>query len=259
MITVLTPTYNRAHTLTRAFQSLNLQHDLNFEWLIVDDGSTDDTKELIEKLSSQALFKIRYFYQNNSGKHVAINTGCKHALQEWILILDSDDVLTLDAIATVSEAVKKNETANTVGFCFRKCYLNGSLIGETKNLPSPVFLHPTEAGNFLKGDLAYVFRRKQMQEHPFPVIEGEKFVPELYIWNKIGDEGKIIFYLNKAIYLCEYLADGYTMNFSKNLKQNPQGFLIYYKSQFFREKSVVRKIKCAVRSLQCLCYSLSKI
>ena len=255
MITVLTPTYNRAYTLTRVFQSLSEQIDSRFEWLVIDDGSTDETRELVEKWSQQARFKIRYIHQVNGGKHVAINTGCKLAYGEWILILDSDDILTPDAVSTVNEIIENNVQPEILGFCFRKAYLDGILIGEIKNIGFKLFLHPTEAGTLLKGDLAYIFRRSSLQSHPFPVFCREKFVPELYIWNKIGDDGKILFFTHKVIYLCEYLSDGYSENFSKNLKRNPKGFLIFYRSQFFREKSVVRKLKCAIRSVQCLCYA----
>lgn len=257
MITVLTPTYNRAHTLKRVFDSLAKQTVIDFEWLVIDDGSTDGTKVLLEELENEANFRIRYFCQRNGGKHIAINTGCNLALGAWILILDSDDALIPDAIGTATEDIKKYPNQEIMGFCYRKSYFDGTLIGVNENLESELFLHPTQAGKILKGDLAYIFRREALQAHPFPVINGEKFVPELYIWNKIGDDGKILAFPNKSIYLCEYLTDGYTANFLKNLKRNPKGFLIFYRSQIFREKILVLKIKYVVRSLQCIWYALA--
>ena len=91
-----------------------------------------------------------------------------------------------------------------------------------------------------------------MLRHPFPVIPGERFIPELYIWNRIGDEGEIIFFPGKIIYLCEYLPDGYTANFAANLRRNPQGFLLFYATQLHRERRWLDKAKCFVRCLQCL-------
>lgn len=258
MITVLTPAYNRDYTLERVFESLLQQTDKCFEWLVIDDGSTDDTAALICKLSERADFKVRYFHQPNAGKHVAINTGTRLAETDWIFILDSDDALTPDAIAAVRQGLAEHAADKLLGLCFRKAFFNGLIIGERKELATKLFLHPTEAGKLLKGDLAYIFRRAALLSHPFPVIHGERFVPELYIWNKIGDDGKILFMTQKYIYLCEYLADGYSNNFTNNLKRNPRGFLIYYRSQFFREKIYVSKLKCAIRSLQCWYYATRK-
>lgn len=256
MITVLTPSYNRSHTLERAFKSLVQQTNKRFEWLVIDDGSTDDTDVLIQKLGSRANFKVRYMRQENSGKHVAINTGTALAESEWILILDSDDALTHDAIATVQQYLDAHQSADLLGLCFRKAFMNGAIIGQKQEFAEKIFLHPTDAGKLIKGDLAYIFRRSALLTHPFPVIPGEKFVPELYIWNKIGDDGKILFLTRKYIYLCEYLPDGYSANFTNNLKRNPRGFLVYYKSQFLRENFGIAKLKCAVRSLQCWYYAI---
>jgi O18-antigen biosynthesis glycosyltransferase len=254
MITVLTPTYNRAYTLERLYQSLSVQ-SIPFEWLIIDDGSTDTTRELIDSFQKNTLFPIHYMYQANSGKHVAINTGVRHALGDFIFIVDSDDILTEDALFYVQNAIE-SLGKNDVGICFRRAYFDGNLIGTNKLSAEPLYLSPTEAGNYLQGDLAYIFRTSALLSHPFPAIKGEKFVPELLIWNAIGDEGKIIYYPGKAIYLCEYLEDGYTVNFKRNLRRNPKGFALFYRDQIFREKSLIRKIKCTVRYLQCLYYEI---
>jgi hypothetical protein len=115
-------------------------------------------------------------------------------------------------------------------------------------------MHPTMAGHIFKGDLAYVFRANVMRECPFPEFPNEKFVPELYVWNKIADIGKIIFYVDQIIYLCEYLPDGYTSNFKKNLKSNPYGFGLFYRDQMIRDTRLIGKIKACIRSLQCTLY-----
>lgn len=258
MITVLTPTFNRAHTLRRLFDSLLQQTDKRFEWLVIDDGSTDETGNLVRELATGADFKVRYIAQENGGKHVAINTGAALAEAEWIFIVDSDDALTPDAIAAAGQVLAKQAQDDLSGICFRRAFFNGELIGEKNPSASQLFLHPTAAGKLLQGDLAYIFRRSALLAHPFPVIAGERFVPELYIWNKIGDDGKILYMTEKYIYLCEYMQDGYSINFFRNLKRNPRGFLLYYRSQFSRETSPIQKLKYAVRSMQCWYYATMK-
>jgi hypothetical protein len=256
MITVLTPTYNRAYTLDRLYQSLLVQ-SVPFEWLIVDDGSTDTTRELIASFQINMPFPIHYIYQTNSGKHVAINMGAREAQGDFIFILDSDDMLTDDALIYVQNAIRTLGSKD-VGICFRRAYFDGTLIGNKNVSTEPVNMTPTEAGNYFQGDLAYIFCTSALLTHPFPVIEGEKFVPELLILNAISDEGEIIYYPDKAIYLCEYLPDGYTANFKRNLQRNPKGFALFYRDQIFREKSLIRKVKCTIRYLQCRYYGIAK-
>lgn len=258
MITVLTPAYNRAHTLGRLYDSLCHQSDIAFEWLVVDDGSTDETLEVLNKFQcSKQSFPISIIRQENGGKHVALNTGVGAAKGEWIFIVDSDDVLTLDAIAVSRNMIKALPNSGVVGICFRKAHFNGRLIGVSQDFPEDVrVMHPSKAGSFLMGDLAYLFKREVMLALPFPIVKGEKFVPELYIWNQIGDRGEIHYFVNKAIYLCEYLPDGYSQNFSANIRKNCRGFQIFYKAQFFRERTFKGKLKCIVRVVQCEWFAL---
>jgi O18-antigen biosynthesis glycosyltransferase len=257
MITILTPTFNRAHTLPRLFESLQVQSVKSFEWLVIDDGSTDETRQLIERLKdAQSAVPVRYIHQNNGGKHVAINTGVNQAYGSWIFIVDSDDALTPDAIESILLEIERLGSNNATGICFRKAYFDQSIIGTSHVDDISKFMHPTAAGRYFKGDLAYSFRTEELRKHPFPAFSGEKFVPELYIWNLIGDQGPVWYVPQKAIYLCEYLSDGYTANFKKNLKINPKGFGLFYRTQFSRENSWIAKIKCAVRAMQCVFYSV---
>ena len=213
----------------------------------------------MQSFKNTAPFTIRIIYQENSGKHVAINAGVAAAAGDWIFIVDSDDALISCAVKQINESLSTIDNNKTVGICFRRAYFDNKIVGKTDGLCGDIVkLHPTEASHLLKGDLAYIFKTAAMMKFPFPVLNGEKFVPELYVWNKIGDVGDIYFYVNKAIYLCEYLPDGYTQNFKANLRNNPRGFLLFYKSQVFREVSFVRKVKCIIRSCQCFCFSLNK-
>ena len=226
MITILTPTYNRVHTLERLYSSLCEQIDLEcFEWLIIDDGSSDETFTLIEKFKNQNKIPIRYIFQENRGKHVGLNNGIENAKYDWIFIVDSDDTLTIDAICTIKKDLILLESLNVVGFCYRKVYFDDSIIGkEVKTNETYLLMSPSEAGKLLVGDLAYIFKKEIMRKNLFPAIPNEKFVPELYIWNKITDEAKVRFNINKSIYLCEYLEDGMSHNFYSQLRKNPNGF-----------------------------------
>ncbi|WP_345796644.1 glycosyltransferase family 2 protein [Castellaniella sp. MT123] len=257
MLTILTPTYNRRHTLPHLYDSLYKQGRQDFEWLIVDDGSVDDTMSWVQGCQAQAEFPIRIERQENGGKHAAINAGVRAARGDWIFIVDSDDCLTPDAVECVADAVAEAVQApeSVVGVCFRKADMQGRLLGLPRERePSPWVATPSQAGRRVQGDLAYVFRRDVMADLPFPIIPGECFVPELYIWNQIGDRGPIWFYLDRAIYLCEYLDDGYTRNFRAHLRRNPGGFLLFYAAQIGREPHWKDRVKAAIRSLQCLVY-----
>ncbi|WP_234932545.1 glycosyltransferase family A protein [Aeromonas veronii] len=250
----MTPTYNRAYVLPRLYDSLCQQTRRDFEWLVIDDGSTDGTAELIFDYRVKSDFSINYFYKENGGKHRAINEGVVHATGEWIIIVDSDDLLTGDAVAKLYD-VMNHIGSEFVGMCFRRAKLSGHIIGISDTAWSKsMVMQPIMAGHILKGDLAYVFRTNVMRECPFPEFPGEKFVPELYIWNKIADIGKIVFYVDQVIYLCEYLPDGYTSNFKKNLRSNPCGFGLFYRDQVIRDTRLFGKVKACVRSLQCILY-----
>lgn len=255
MITVLTPTYNRATTLSRLFQSLCTQSNMSFEWLVVDDGSNDGTVDLLNEFSICAPFTIRIIRQENSGKHVALNNGFAEARSPWIFIVDSDDALISTAVEDIERALAELDSGQLVGVCYRRAYFNLNVIGHEINMaPSPIIMSPTDAGHFFNGDLAYVFKTEALLRNPFPVVRGEKFVPELFIWNKVGDEGDIYFFCDKAIYLSDYLDDGYSKNFSSNLRRNPTGFLIFYWAQVFRERKYLSKLKNFLRTIQCCFY-----
>lgn len=256
MLTVLTPTYDRAHTLPRLYDSLCRQGDVAFEWLVVDDGSSDDTSALIVSLAARSAFPVRYLSQPNGGKHVALNLGVSHAGGDWVFVVDSDDWLPDNALQVVSAALRDvGDDPGVTGVCFRRTDARGYLLGQPcTDLPVPWATTPSQAGHRARGDLAYVCRRQSMAAAPFPVIAGEKFVPDQYLWNRVADQGRLLFYLDRAVYSGEYLEDGYTRNFSTHLRRNPRGFFLFYAEQIRREPFLVGKLKAAVRCAQCLFY-----
>lgn len=256
MISVLTPTFNRSSLLLRLFESLMAQSSRDFEWVVVDDGSTDDTVSRVQGWASAADFPVRLLRQPNSGKHVAVNHGVAHCAGGFVFIVDSDDFLTHDAVAVVEQALARLGTVRT-GVCFRRGDLSGRVIGKEWPNGEPLQMHPSDAARAFAGDLAYVFAREALVRHPFPVFQGEKFVPELYVWSRIGDEAPISYFPASVIYLCEYQSDGYSANFRSNLRRNPRGFALYYRDQLRRGPRLLDRLKCLVRLAQCAFNSLA--
>ena len=188
--TVFTPTYDRAHTLDRVYSSLCLQTFTAFEWVIVDDGSTDDTTDLVDAWRKENLFPIHYEKQSNQGKHIAVNRGAKLARGELFLIADSDDTFPSDALqifheawAEIPESEKKYYTGIT-GLCVDK---SGKIVGD--RFPSDIF-DSTPADCFyihdIKGEKWGFHRTDVIRQFPFPSLKGAHFFAEGVIWNAIG-------------------------------------------------------------------------
>lgn len=257
MISVITPTFNRCHTLGRLFDSLCAQDKGHlFEWVLVDDGSIDGTRQWFEGLDASAGFTRKCVYQVNQGKHVALNTGVSVANGQWCLILDSDDALTDGAmVRLMSDLDGIGDDHAIMGVCYRRQNFDGVMIGKSVR-GGRLEMTPNQAGELFKGDLAYVFRTSALRSNPFPVFHNEKFVPEQLVWNRISDSGKILYYPETAIYLCDYLPDGYSANFKSMLRQNPRGFGWFYADQVRRLPLGLPRLKSMLRLIQCKYYRL---
>jgi glycosyltransferase involved in cell wall biosynthesis len=260
MITVFTSTYNRAKELSKLYRSLIKQTYKDFEWLIIDDGSEDNTSHLIHKMKSENKIKIEYVHKENGGKHRAINLGVKLAKGELFFIVDSDDFLPEDSLENICFFWNniKNKKAYG-GLTFRKFDIKQKrILG--KKFDKKIFdsNHIDLENMYGAFDKAEVFSTEILKKYPFPEIENEKFVPEGYIWTKISLDYKMK-YIDKIIYFCEYLDDGYTKNFKKNFKKNPKGFRISYLSILKNKKyKIIKKIKSLVRVLQSYYYEYLK-
>ena len=131
MITVLTPTFNRGGRLQSLWNSLQKQTVKDFEWLVVDDGSTDGTKDLITQLQEKSDFPIRYIYKSNDGKHTALNVGIQTICSELIFIVDSDDCVTDDAVESILKIHKKYRSQNNIcGYAFLRAFPDGKVNGK---------------------------------------------------------------------------------------------------------------------------------
>lgn len=226
-ITVFTPTYNRGYCLERLFESLTHQTYQDFEWVIIDDGSTDCTQELIKSFQEkQVFFPIIYKKTENGGKHRAINRGMELVKGEMVLFMDSDDWLREDAlewIAKMDESISKKIRHKYAGVQGLKVYTNGSLVGKTFKGDYLDCTTIERKKYNIYGDKAEVYYTNVIKRYPFPEIEGEKFVTERLVWDKIAYDGYVVRYFNEGIYFCEYLEDGLTHGgnvlYAKNPKQ----------------------------------------
>lgn len=223
MITIFTPAYNRSNTLPRLYESLKTQTYGNFEWLIVDDGSRDGTKGIVEKWINESVFPIRYYYQENGGKHRAINKGVKEAKGEWFFIVDSDDYLLDDSLEIIEKWTSEIEKdVNFAGVCGLKVDSKGNVMG-------PGFLMDCMDENPYKidyrGDLAEVWKTPVLLDYPFPDYVGEKYCAECLVWFRIGQKYKIRYY-NRAIYIADYLEGGLTRNTFFHRKSSPNYTLL---------------------------------
>lgn len=226
-ITVFTPSYNRAKLLPRAYESLRRQTLQDFEWLIVDDGSADDTRTVVEGWRD-APFPIRYVYKENGGKHTAINRGVREAKGEYFVTLDSDDWLTattLERMMAVWETVPdKARFAEVVGLF---AYGNGDIVGN--RYPKDVLdSDPAEIQTVYKvwGDKFGCHRTAVLREFPFPEDLG-RFVTENLIWYRIARRYTTRF-VNEVWAYKEYQPGGLTANFLKIRMNSSPATLAYY-------------------------------
>lgn len=241
-ITVFTPTYNRAYLLPKLYESLKKQSFNDFEWLIVDDGSTDGTCDLVDGWIKEKQIDIRYYYQENGGKHRAINRGAQLANGEWFFIVDSDDSLPDNSLEIANKWMKSVENDNSfAGVCGMRRINGQDPVVNFDVLDSSSL----KSNDIFRGDKAEIIKTHVLKKYPFPDIPNEKFCAESLIWSRIGLHYKFR-YFNEVIYYCDYLDDGLTKNSIRNRRKNPQYASIIYREQMKHMPSVINKIRAAI-------------
>ena len=232
-VTVFTPTYNRAYILGDLYHSLQRQTCMDFEWLIVDDGSADDTKTLVASWQGEENpFPIRYVYQENGGKCRAINRGLKEADGRLFFTVDSDDYLTDDAIEKVIRW--DGELPRDGHFCG---YVGNRGITPTQT-PNRLFpggyLDGTALDRYdqVDGERAFVFYTEIHRKYLYPEFPGEKFLTEAVTWDLMAHDGYKMRFYNDIIWIWEYKDDGLTRAGYRVFLENPRGTGL-----FFRQKA----------------------
>lgn len=260
MITVLTPTYNRASLLINLYQSLIKQDFGDFEWVIVDDGSVDATTDIVDQFIQERQIVITYIKQANGGKHRALNRGVKEAKGELVLIVDSDDSLPSKSLSIIySHYLDIKDNSSIGGVCGLMAHHDGTIIGERK-ICSSMNLSSMEMRykyGFV-GDVCEVFKTEILREFPFPEIENEKFCPEALVWNRIATKYKL-HYFNEVIYYRDYLDGGLTSKIVRIRMNSPIASMICYAEMLELNIPFKDKMKAAVNYWRFrLCYSGSR-
>lgn len=231
-ITVFTPTYNRAYIIETLYRSLQRQTFTDFEWLVVDDGSSDNTQELFDSwIAKKNSFTIRYYKQPNGGKCRAINRALDLANGELFFTVDSDDYLTDDALKKIAEwdatlprnqkfcgvagnlGTSPTETPNTL---FAGDYLDGTALDRYRNID---------------GERAMVFYTSIHRKYKYPAFDGENFITEAVAWNRMAHDGYLVRYYNDIIWVYEYKEDGLTKAGSSLFLNNPRGYGLWLREK----------------------------
>lgn len=249
-LTIFTPTYNRAYILPRLYESLVAQTCRDFEWIVADDCSTDDTEELLNHWAAEGRIDIRCFRMaQNSGKHAAINQGVAEARASWFFIVDSDDHLTEDAVEWALKRIGQADDEPEIGgISGTRMHLDGTRIGSPKSF-NDIECLPTELTlkYGITGDMAEIWRTDVLRSLPFPVYKGEKFCPEALIWFRIADRGLRVRYYCYPIYVCEYLGDGLTASIVRQRARSPKASALFYSEMAHRPNiSPAQHIKAAI-------------
>lgn len=253
-LTVFTPTYNRAYTLPRLFKSLQNQTNKNFDWLIIDDGSTDNTKELVKALKLKAKFQVSYIFKENEGKHSAINLMLDMIDSELVAIVDSDDYLSNDAVETILvdyRVIKDIEEVKSIYYLDSD--FDGNIVGHTFAEDRTIRnANQYFINSGVKGDKFIVFKSKALKTFRFPVFETEKFIGETAVWIPLQRNSKSYF-RNEAIYRCQYLEDGISKAGKKIRLESPLGGM--FNSKVYIENDITLTLKFK-NTILYICYGL---
>lgn len=227
-LTVFTPTYNRGYILNRLYQSLCRQTCKEFEWLIIDDGSNDETEELVKKWFDEDKIIIRYIKKENGGKPSAYNVATREARGVYFTCVDSDDYLDDNAVKIIKEDWLMECEKNVIGqIYFRRNHNDkNTFITQYNGRKKYATLLDFYRQYGLQGDTMLVYRSCVVKKYKFPIFKNEKFVPESYIYDLYDNEG-IMHVHTKGIYIGEYLADGYTTSMRRINYENPRGYEAY--------------------------------
>lgn len=225
-ITIFTPTYNRAYILKPLYCSLVEQTNKNFCWVVIDDGSTDDTEQLVRSFIEEGIVDIRYYKQTNGGKQRAQNLAVEYCDTELFYCVDSDDYLPTDAVDSILKKWDAESSSRELAGII-------ALRGSDEITPLGTWLpegveYSTVWDLYFKyhhkGDIALIYRTDILRSYPYPVEPGEKFIAETYSSYLIDQKYEMAL-LQKVTWICKYLPDGYTHNARKITRENPIGYM----------------------------------
>lgn len=241
ILTIFTPAYNRADTLPRLYNSLTRQTCYHFEWLIIDDGSTDATPELVKSFLQENRFSVRYLRKENGGKHTAHNLALQEARGEWFLCVDSDDILAPTAVADLLDAIQPDIN----GIISYKADFSGKYLCSKfpPDLKTEKFYRLSMVHG-CSGEYTLAFPSAFAKQYPFPIFRGERFISESIIYDRMDQCGNMLL-LPQITTLCEYQTDGLSGNIAALMKNNPCGFCLYFLQRIDLQQRFFQRLICA--------------
>lgn len=224
-LTVFTPAYNRAHTLPRTYESLLAQSCKDFLWLIVDDGSSDNTADLVRSWQEKDNgFEIHYVYKENGGMHTAHNTAYEHTDTELNVCIDSDDCLAAGAVAKILEHWDSVRDRGYAGIVALDADLEGNIIGAgfPEGVAETTLLNYYAAGG--AGDKKLIYRTDVIKQYPpYPVFAGERYVCISSLYTLI-DQDYLLSVLPEVVCNVDYQPDGHSTSMFREYMRSPRGF-----------------------------------
>lgn len=252
-ITVFTPVYNRGYCIKDVYDSLIRQTYTDFEWLVINDGSADNTETVVKECMEDGQLQIRYVYQTNGGQHRALNRAIELAKGKVMIIVDSDDDITDEALSRIHYYTESIQgLTNFAGVSGLRQYRgSGQVVGTPWPDVQKDYIDMSNIErykyNMLLGDKAEAYLVDVLRKfYPIPAFDGENDVEKGWLWNRIAHAGLKVRWFNEAIYNCEYLADGMSKNIINNYKKNFNGYCVYIKDFITYDIGVLRKIKTIV-------------
>ena len=245
LLSIVTPTYQRAPLLERCYRSLRAQSSFDFEWIVVDDGSTDETEQIVSGFSDDR-FPLTYIKKPNGGKHTALNASHDAIHGQYVLILDSDDRLIGTAVEQVLKAIAEYDASKEVGVIV---FLRGAsesepfCVAEDEGVPVDIMRYRRTC--IRSSDCCEVIRAELFRKYPFPVFEGERFVSECALWNRVSFTHRCV-YVNRVIYLSGYLEDGLTKAGRPMRIRNPRGGMFTSELRMDRKNYFSQRVKYAM-------------
>ena len=247
-LTIFTPTYNRRHLLPRLYDSLRKQTDKNFIWMVIDDGSTDGTEELVKKFQAENEIEILYFYKENEGMHSAHNVAYEKIITPWNTCIDSDDQMPKNAVEIINREIEQVNDDRCYGLVGLDADLQGNILGQKiPEFLNEVKMMELDSVHGITGDKKLIYTTAVMKNLPsYPIFIGEKLVPLSYKSLEAENRDLYLQPVNEILCLVEYQDDGSTKNMMQQYRRNPRGFAFMRMARLNAPLPFKEKLKSAV-------------
>ena len=259
-LTIHTSTYNRGYILEKAYQSLKEQTCRDFEWIITDDGSIDETEALVEKWTAESAFPIVYNRLEHVGIPRALNSGMKLARSDWFMLLDSDDYLVPEAVEKILGWMEEiQDDPDIAGIGYARCFPNGEYMKPQIPLIDPMMGY-VDATNIerakynLDMDMMEAYKLKVLRRYPYQVWKDEEFAPEQLSYNQMALAGYKIRWRSDKLYICDYLEDGLTRDDSIVMK-NPMGYAMMHNQNLLIYRDLKSRCRNAMQMIALALYA----